>query len=72
MTFNALILPNYFVVARTVALIPPSTAVSERLFARIVMGFGDDQENSLEDNKAASTMMRFNYSLMISSGLVPY
>ena len=37
MTFKALILPNYFVVARTVALIPPSAAVCERLFARIVI-----------------------------------
>ena len=41
-TYNALILPNYFAVASTVALISPSSAVCERLFARLVMGFGDD------------------------------
>ena len=29
-------------VASTVALISPSSAVCERLFARLVMGFGDD------------------------------
>ena len=43
-TFNALILPNYFAVASTVALISPSSAVCERLLARILMGFGDDHE----------------------------
>ena len=56
----------------TVALISPSSAVCERLFARLVMGFGDDQENALQDYKSASTIMRFNNSLMKSSGLVPY
>ena len=48
------------------------SAVCERLFARLVMGFGDDQENALQDYKSASTIMRFNNSLMKSSGLVPY
>ena len=71
-TFNALILPNFFAVASTVALISPSSAVYERLFARLVMGFGDDQENAPQDYKSASTIMRFNNSLMKSSGLVPY
>ena len=71
-TRNALILPNYFIVACTVALIPPSSAVCERLFARLVMGFGDDQESALEDYKATSTMMRFNKSLMKSNDLVPH
>ena len=71
-TFNALILPNYFAVASTVALISPSSAVCGRLFARLVMGFGDDQENALQDYKSASTIMRYNNCLMKSSGLVPY
>ena len=47
-------------------------AVCERLFARSVMGFGDDQEKALEDYKSASTIMRYNNCLMKSSGLVPY
>ena len=71
-TLNALILPNYFAVASAVALISPSTAVCERLLARLLMGFGDDQENALQDYKSASTMMRFNSSLMKSSGLLPH
>ena len=69
---NALILPNYFSVACTVALIPPSSAVCERLFARLVMGFDDDQDNALEDYKAASTIMRFNRSFMKSCNVEPY
>ena len=70
-TTYALALPNYFIVACTVALVPPS-AVFERLFARFVMGFDDDQDNSLEDYKSAATIIRFNRSLMKSSGLEPY
>ena len=69
---NALSLPNYFIAACTVALVPPSSAVCERLFARLFMGFGDDQESAMEDYKAASTIMRFNNSSMKSNGLVPY
>ena len=71
-TTYALALPNYFIVACTVALVPPSSAVCERLFARFVMGFDDDQDNSLEDYKSAATIVRFNRSLMKSSGLEPY
>ena len=71
-TTYALALPNYFIVACTVALVPPSSAVCERLFARFVMGFDDDQDNSLEDYKSAATIIRFNRSLMKSSGLEPY
>ena len=71
-TTYALALPNYFIVACTVALVPPSSAVCERLFARFVMGFDDDQDNSLEDHKSAATIIRFNRSLMKSSGLEPY
>ena len=52
--------------------VPPSSAVYERLFARLVMGFGDDQESAMEDYKAASTIMRFNNSSMKSNGLMPY
>ena len=48
-TSHALILPIFFAAASTVALISPSSAVCERLFARLVMGFGDDQENALQD-----------------------
>eukprot|EP00596_Hydrurales_sp_CCMP1899_P005209 CAMPEP_0119035962 /NCGR_PEP_ID=MMETSP1177-20130426/3286_1 /TAXON_ID=2985 /ORGANISM="Ochromonas sp, Strain CCMP1899" /LENGTH=724 /DNA_ID=CAMNT_0006994953 /DNA_START=56 /DNA_END=2227 /DNA_ORIENTATION=- len=70
-TTHALSLPNYFIVACIVALIPPSSAVCERLFARLVMGFDEDQENCLEDYKAASTIIRFNRSLMKSNGQVP-
>ena len=70
--FVALALPNYFIVACTVALVPPSSAVCERLFARFVMGFDDDQDNSLEDYKSAATIIRCNRSLMKSSGLEPY
>ena len=69
---NALSPPNYFIAACTVALVPPSSAVCERLFARLVMGFGDDQESAMEDYKAASTIMRFNNSSMKSNGIVPY
>ena len=69
---NALILPIFFSVACTVALIPPSSAVCERLFARLVMGFDDDQDNALEDYKAASTIMRFNRSFMKSCNVEPY
>ena len=71
-TTYALALPNYFIVACTVALVPPSFAVCERLFARFVMGFDDDQDNSLEDYKSAANIIRFNRSLMKSCGLVPY
>ena len=71
-TTYALALPNYFVVACTVALVPPSSALCERLFARFVMGFDDDQDNSLEDYKSAANIIRFNRSLMKSCGLVPY
>ena len=66
---NALSLPNYFIAACTVALVPPSSAVCERLFARLVMG---DQESAMEDYKAASTIMRFYNSSMKSNGLMPY
>ena len=69
---NALSLPNYFIAACAVAVVPPSSAVCERLFARLIMGFGDDQESATEDYKAASTIMRFNNSSMKSNGLVPY
>jgi hypothetical protein len=71
-TTYALAIPNYFIVACTVALIPPSSAVCEILFPRLVMGFDDDQDNWLEDYKAASTIMKFNRSLMKSNGLEPY
>ena len=71
-TTYALALPNYFIVACTVALVPPSSALCERLFARFVMGFDDDQDNSLEDYKSAANIIRFNRSLMKSCGLVPY
>ena len=71
-TTYALALPNYFIVAYTVALVPPSSAVCERLFARFVMGSDDDQDNSLEDYKSAATIIRFNRSLMKLSGLEPY
>ena len=68
----ALALPNYFLVACTAALVPPSSAVCERLFARFVMGFDDDRDNSLEDYKSEATIVRFNRSSMKSSGLEPY
>ena len=42
------------------------------LFAFFVMGFDDEQDNSLEDYKSAATIIRFNTSLMKSSGLEPY
>ena len=71
-TIYALELPNYFTVACTGALFPPSSAVCERLFARFVMGFDDDQNNSLEDYKSAATVIRLYKSLMKSSGLEPY
>ena len=71
-TTYALALPNYFIVACTVALVPPSSAVRERLFARFVMGFDDDQDNSLEDYKSAATIIRFNRNLMKSSCLELY
>ena len=71
-TTYALALPNYFIVACTVAPVPPSSAICERLFARFVMGFDGDQDNSLEDYKSAATIIRLNRSLMKSSGLEPY
>ena len=71
-TTYALAIPNYFIVACTVALVPPSSAVFERLFARFVIGFDDDQDNSLEDYKSAATIIRFNRSLIKLSGLEPY
>ena len=43
----------------------------EGLFARFVMSFDDDQDNSFEDYKSAATIIRFNKSLMKSSGLEP-
>ena len=70
-TTYASALPNYLIVACTVAPVPPSSAICERLFARFVMGFDDDQDNSLEDYKSAATIIRFNRSLMKSSGLEP-
>ena len=42
----------------------------ERLFARLVMGFNDDQESAMEDYKAASSIMRFNISSMKSIGFI--
>ena len=48
-TTYALALPNYFIIACTVSLVPPSSAVCERLFARFVVGSDDDQDNSLEE-----------------------
>ena len=71
-TTYALALPNNFIVACTVAPVPPSSAICERLFARFVIGFDDDQDNSLEDYKSAATIIRCNRSLMKSSGLEPY
>ena len=52
----------------TYALVFPN----QRLFARFVMGFDDDQDNSLEDYKSAANIIRFNRSLMKSCGLEPY
>ena len=41
-----------------------SSAICERLFARFVMGFDDDQDDSLEDYKSAATIIRYDRSLM--------
>ena len=38
----------------------------EMLFARFLMDFYDDQDSTLENCKAASTLMRFNRSCMKS------
>ena len=58
--------------ALCLVLTASSSFKKEKLFARLVMGFDDDQENAPQDYKSASTIMRFNNCLMKSSGLVPY
>ena len=55
-------LPNYFALACTVALIPPSSAICERFFALLVISFVGDLGITLGDYEAASTVLRFDRS----------
>lgn len=56
----ALKLPTFYQASREVALIMPSSATTERLFAMLTQGYSDQQRCVLQDHQCASVMIRYN------------
>ena len=53
-------LPDWFECLKFIALVQPSSAAAERVFALLRAKFSSYQESTLEDYKACSVMMEFN------------
>ena len=53
-------LPAWASAVKKVLLAQPSSAASERVFSLLKSGFGEQQDNSLQDYLEASVMLRYN------------
>jgi hypothetical protein len=58
--FNMLQIPSWFAGAEYAALIQPSSACSERVFAMMASLFQSESSSVLEDRKEASVMINMN------------
>lgn len=56
----SILLPDWWVVAKELALITPSSCTVERVFSLLVQGMDDNQRSALEDYMCASVMVRYN------------
>ena len=53
-------LPNWSKAAKSVLLVQPSSAASERIFSLLRNSFGERQNSSLQDYIEASLMLQYN------------
>ena len=55
-----LLFPTWFKMMLEISLIAPLSACCERFFSFLTNGFGDQQDNALEDYKSTSCILRYN------------
>ena len=59
----SLILPNWWIRVKEVALIMPSSCTVESAFSLSSQGMGDNQRSALEDYMCGSVIVRYNHLL---------
>ena len=57
---QSLKLPTWWLCAKEITLITPSSCTVERVFSMLAHGFDQTQEKSLEDYVLASIMIKYN------------